>query len=223
MVFTRTASQLLASVVVTCPCSGYPTAHHDEVRDWLAGALTEICRDVESEPVLLHCKGESLPGRSANRQSDARVDIRAAGCWTRQQDAFFDVRVTHSKADQLSHAEVISQLKRNEKEKKRQYGSRIIQIDDGTYMPLAFTTSCQCAPESSIFLTTNKTPTQRTPSKIRCLYDLMYCVRACLSFSRFLRYMEKPRWSCISHVMWTRRTFPTAMSKHFLLELCFSV
>ena len=136
----------------TCPCGGYPIARHNEVRDILAGAVAEAVKDVDTEPVLLPYDGEDLPGRSAIRAQEARLDIRARGFWSRQQDAFFDVRVTHPKASVLSRSEVLSQLKHHERMKKRQYCARVNQIDRGTFTPLIFSTSCVCGPEANIFL-----------------------------------------------------------------------
>ena len=107
---------------LTCPCGGYPSARHDTLRDVIAEAMEEVLSDVEREPVLASLDGETLQGRTANRADDARVDIRAGGFWTRQQDAYFDVRVTHLKASVLSLPEALQQLKIHEGAKKRQYG-----------------------------------------------------------------------------------------------------
>ena len=135
-----------------CPVGGYPSARHNELRDLLAAALGEVVSDVELEPRLLPLTDESLPFRTCNRDAEARVDIRARGFWTRQQEAFFDVRVTHPKASLLSRSEVRSQLLSHERAKKRHYASRIIQVDRGAFTPLVFATNGQCAPESGIFL-----------------------------------------------------------------------
>ena len=40
--------------------------------------------------------------RSTNTSDEARADVRAAGFWTRGEDAYFDVRVFHPNA--LSYA-----------------------------------------------------------------------------------------------------------------------
>ena len=80
---------------LSCPTGGYPSARHNEIRDILADTLQSIAHDVEIEPVLLPFEGENLPGRTANRSTAARLDIHARSFWTRQQDAFFDVRVTN--------------------------------------------------------------------------------------------------------------------------------
>ena len=136
----------------TCPCGGYPMARHDTLRDLLANVLTEVLPDVETEPVLLPHEGEDLPGCTANRSREARLDIRAQGFWSRQQDAFFDVRVTHPKASLLSRSEVLRQLSRHESQKKREYGACIINVDRGSFTPLVFSTNGLCARESSMFL-----------------------------------------------------------------------
>lgn len=135
-----------------CPCGGYPTARHNEVRDTLAGVLREVVSDVEIEPKLLPLDNECLSGRTANRQPEARLDIRAGGFWTRQQDAFFDVRVTHPKASLLSRSEALDQLKSNEREKKRQYGERVNEVDRGAFTPLVFGTNGMAGKECTAFL-----------------------------------------------------------------------
>ena len=57
--------------------------------DVIADAIRDVIRDVEVEPQLLLYDHEELLGRTANRCTEARVDIRAQGFWTRQQNAFF--------------------------------------------------------------------------------------------------------------------------------------
>ena len=139
---------------MTCPAGGYPTARHNHVRDVLADVVGEVVQEVEKEPVLLPWEGERLNGRTVNRAREARLDIRANGFWTRQQDAFFDIRVTHPKASLLSRAEIMSQLRRHESEKKRQYNQRVNAIDRGSFTPLVFSTSGLCGNEARIFLRT---------------------------------------------------------------------
>ena len=77
-----------------CPKGDFPTLRHNEVRDLTADLLTDICGDVEREPLLQPVTGEQL-NRSTNRQMDARLDVRARGFWERGQSAFFDVRLSH--------------------------------------------------------------------------------------------------------------------------------
>ena len=104
--------------------------------------MSEVAYDVELEPVLLPLDGETVSGIRADA---ARADIRARGFWTRQQNAFFDVRVTHPRPSLLSRSGVASQLSDNERQKKRQYSSRINNVDRGSFTPLVFATNGQCA------------------------------------------------------------------------------
>ena len=55
-----------------------------------AKLLTEVCPNVGIEPELQPLSGETLVLRTANRQDEARVDIRAQGFWgERKQDTYF--------------------------------------------------------------------------------------------------------------------------------------
>ena len=74
------------------------------------------------------------------------------GFWTRQQDAFFDVRVTHPKANVLTVKEVQRQLEKIEQEKKRQYATRVNNIDRGAFTPLVFSTAGMVGNECELFL-----------------------------------------------------------------------
>ena len=78
--------------MLVCRHGGYPMIRHNELRDVVADLLREVCTDVATEPCLQPLSGERLP-LSANKEDEARLDIRAKGFWDRQQDAFFDVRV----------------------------------------------------------------------------------------------------------------------------------
>ena len=69
---------------MACPTGGYPLQRNDDLRDVIAGAMSEICPDVQTEPVLHSLTGEVLDGRTAIREDDARLDIKARGFWTRQ-------------------------------------------------------------------------------------------------------------------------------------------
>ena len=139
---------------LSCPTGGYPSARHNEIRDILSDTLQSIAHDVEIEPVPLPFEGENLPGRTANRSTAARLDIRARSFWTRQQDAFFDVRVTNPKAHLHSASEVQHHLLSHEQQKKRQYGLRVTTIDRGSFTPLVFATNGMVGKECERFLKT---------------------------------------------------------------------
>ena len=139
---------------LTCATGGYTIARHNEVRDLVAGLLREAgVVDVETEPRLLPCGDEDLPGgRSLNRSTEARLAVRARGFWSWQQDAFFDVRITHPAASVLSRSKALSQLKSHERAKKNQYASRVVNVERGSFTPLVFSTYGFSGPETTQFL-----------------------------------------------------------------------
>ena len=147
-------AKLTTAHAFTCPTGGYTIDHHNDMRDLLAGLMREAgVVDVETEPELLPCQAEALPGgRSMNRADGARLTVRARGFWSSQQDAYFDVRVTHPAASVLSRPEALSQLKSHERAKKNQYASRVVHLQRGSFTPLVFSTYGISGPETTIFL-----------------------------------------------------------------------
>ena len=53
---------------------------HNNIRDFEASLLREICKDVKIEPMLLPV-GETTT-RSSNLAEKARLDLSAVGVWT---------------------------------------------------------------------------------------------------------------------------------------------
>ena len=98
-----------------------------------------VCNDVEVEPVLQQVTGEILK-HGTDKAPDARLDIHARGFWGRQRSAFFDVRVCHPNADSYRDLTPKQIWKKHENEKKRQYAERVMEIEQGTFTPLVFTT-----------------------------------------------------------------------------------
>ena len=84
-------AEMTVDHLFVCPAGGYPSARHNERRDLTANVMQEALPDVEIEPRLLPFQDEDLGGRTANRSCNARLDIRARGFWTQQQDAFLDI------------------------------------------------------------------------------------------------------------------------------------
>ena len=58
---------------------------HNNVRDFVANLLSQVCVDVEKEPPLQPLTGETIVG---NPEEGARPDIRARGFWRPAQNAF---------------------------------------------------------------------------------------------------------------------------------------
>ena len=99
-----------------------------------------VCKDVVTEPVLQDGEGEQLT-RGSNKAQDARLDIHARGFWAPQRSAFFDVRGCHPNAESYRDLEPQQIYRLHENEKKRQYSSRVLDIEHGTFTPLIFTTT----------------------------------------------------------------------------------
>ena len=144
----------ITDIPSTCPCGepftidhamicmrgGFVIQRHNELRDLEAELLNMVCKDVVTEPVLQDVEGEQLT-RGSNKAQDARLDIHARGFWAPQRSAFFDVRVCHPNAESYRDLEPQQIYRLHENEKKRQYSSRVLDIEHGTFTPLIFTTT----------------------------------------------------------------------------------
>ena len=131
---------------LVCQRGRFIIQRHNELRDLEAEMLRMVCNDVEVELVLQEVTGETL-NRGANKAPDARFDIHAPGFWERQRSAFFDVRVCHPNADSYRDLTPKQIYKKHENEKKRQYVERVMEIEQGTFTPLVYTTTCRMADE----------------------------------------------------------------------------
>ena len=125
---------------LSCTNGGFIHARHDNVRDFEAQLLKIVCNDVETETMLQPVTNRNFE-RSANVSEEARLDVRARGFWRQGQNAFFDVRITNETCQSQRDSTINSILRKHEMEKKRQYNQRVIEIEQGTFTPLIFTTS----------------------------------------------------------------------------------
>ena len=123
---------------LSCKKGGFVHRRHDAIRDMTGDLLQEVCHDVCIEPPLLELTGETLSLRTANAARDARLDISARGVWSRNQRAFFDVRVFDPNARSYQNQSLSQAYRANELEKKRHYNERVREIEHGTFTPLVF-------------------------------------------------------------------------------------
>ena len=65
----------------TCPCGGFPSIRHNEVRDLTASLLSEVCSNVGVEPALQPLDGEPLQFATTNSEDGARLDVVARDFW----------------------------------------------------------------------------------------------------------------------------------------------
>ena len=87
------------------------TQRHNELRDLTADLLSEVCPDVCVEPQLQELSGETLSFKTSNTSDEARLDISARSVWSRNQRAFFDVRVFDPSAPKISKPVTFSSLR----------------------------------------------------------------------------------------------------------------
>ena len=134
---------------LNCKKGGFISTRHNDVRDFTAELLSEVCNDVAVEPMLTPLTGENLKYRTANREDNARLDVSARGVWMRGSKAYFDVKVFNPLAKTYSTQTLKAAHKSNENMKKRLYAERIINVEHGTFTPLVFSClggmSVECA------------------------------------------------------------------------------
>ena len=71
--------------------------------------------------------------------------------WAKNQRAFFDVRVFDPSARRYQGTTLEQAYRTNEKEKKRAYGERVLQVENGSFTPLVFSASGGMANECEMF------------------------------------------------------------------------
>ena len=128
---------------LNCKKGGFIHARHDQIRDMESKLLQVVCRDVECEPPLqaIQSSDKANYHRTANVADDARLDIRARGFWRQGQNAFFNVRVTNINSESQKNTQINTILTHHEQEKKRKYNRRVMQVEQGSFTPLIFTTT----------------------------------------------------------------------------------
>ena len=131
-----------------CPKGGFVMKRHDELRDFEAELLNEVCTSVETEPVLQPLSGESVTG---NKAPDARLDVAAIGFWRPQERILVDVRVFHPNCKSYRDVEPEKIYKRHENLKKAEYNDRVINVERATLTPLIFSTTGGWGKEATLF------------------------------------------------------------------------
>ena len=125
-----------------CPTGGLPTIRHNELRDFTAKAMSEVCHNVQVEPPLQPVTGETLTYATANTEDGACLDISVEGFWgNRYQRAFFDVRVFNPNAPSYRNLQSALVYRRQERQKQRAYEKRVRNVELGSFTPLIFLTS----------------------------------------------------------------------------------
>ena len=129
---------------------GFVSLRHNLVRNITSSLLSEVCKDVQVEPQLQPLTGESFVP-STPTGNKVRLDVCFRGFWQAGQMAFFDVRVFNPNARRYAKQELSKTYQLNEKEKKRLYKERIMQVERGTFTPLVMSATGGMGRESLKF------------------------------------------------------------------------
>ena len=150
---------------------------HSLVRCHVFYLLRKLHSDVETEPELQPITTERLRGLSNDQ---CTPDIRARGVWRDAQNAYFDIRVTNNSSESQKHLPIKTILMKHEKEKKRSYNSRIMNVEHGTFTPLVFSVLGAEGPETSTF---HRCIATKIASKTEGRYEkVLSLIRCKLSF-----------------------------------------
>ena len=165
-----------------CHKGAFPTIRHNRIRDLTAQLLTEVCPSVEIEPNLQPLSGETFHHRTANTDDNARLDVKALGFWGNDRHgAYLDVRVFNPSAPSYHNQTIQAAYRKNEKEKRRQYERRVIDIEHGSFTPLVMSITGGMGPSASIFY---KRLAAMISSKCSSTYsETMRMIRCKLAFS----------------------------------------
>ena len=98
---------------LNCPTGGFPTLRHNELRDFTAEKLSEVCHNVCIEPHLQPLTGEKFNFATTNVTDGARADVNAQGFWgDRYQRAFFNVKVFNPNSSSYRNLTQLTETKR---------------------------------------------------------------------------------------------------------------
>ena len=133
-------SRFDVSHALSCKKGSFVTLRHNEIRNLISVALTEVCPDV----LVLHI---------ANKSSESRLDISVTDFRIPGQRVFFDVRVFDLSAEKYRGLEISKCFRRNEMEKKRHYNERVTAVKNGTFTPLVLSATGGMGRECKTFYT----------------------------------------------------------------------
>ena len=199
---------------LSCPRGAFPTIWHNEIRNLTGILLTEVCHDVSLEPVLQPLGGEVLNHATSIRENEARVDVAAKDVWTHGQKAFFDVKVFNPFAKSNQKFALASCFTHHERQKKRAYEQRVVEVENGSFTPLIFSTTGGMGRLASIFYSRlvmmlsekRQQPFSSTMGWMRCqlsfslLRSSILCIRGSRSSHHVHDSQSPPTWPPTNHV-----------------------
>ena len=103
--------------------------------------MKQVLGDVTTKPLLQPLKREGFNYKTVKVGLEVRADISATVFWNKGQKSFFHIRIFSSLAPCCSILSLEESHAVNEIDKIRRYGERIINVEQGTFTPLAFTSA----------------------------------------------------------------------------------
>ena len=132
---------------LNCHLGGYIHLRHNNIRDTEAKIMKEVAFDVKIEPGLAKVSKNVVLAPGTNTEDNARSDVSARGIFSSHEVTYFDVRISNPNAPSYKKLSLMDVYKRNEQEKMRAYGNRILQVEKGSFVPLVYTTTGGMGPQ----------------------------------------------------------------------------
>ena len=136
--FCQCGSENNIDHALSCKKGGYVSMRHNRVRDLEATLMKEVCHNVQVEPELLPIDND-VP-RPGNSKQKARLDVAGVGVWGAYEKTFLDIRIMHPNAPTYANKPIEEVYVLHEKEKKRHYNERVLQIEKGSFTPIVGST-----------------------------------------------------------------------------------
>ena len=112
---------------LNCPCGGYPSIRHNELRDITATLLTEVCHSVGTELVY---NPYLVSFSSTNDADDPCVDIVAENFWCcNRQKSYLDVKEFNPFAKSYVKESLTQCYRCLELDKKCVYEARVHEVE----------------------------------------------------------------------------------------------
>ena len=99
---------------------------------------------------------------------NAKPDVRARGFWREGQNDFLNVRITNTSSESQRHLTSENIFTKHEREKKRQYNNRIMNVEYGTFTPSALSMNGGMVKECLKF---HKFVAEKIANKPGCHYE----------------------------------------------------
>ena len=123
-----------------CKKGGYVIMRHNRIRDVEAEIMKEVCKDVRTEPELIPITNTEHHNNNGNNTDKARLDVAAVGVWGPLERTFLDIRIMHPNAPSYADKDIKQLYSTHEREKKRAYNERVLQIEKGSFTPIVMST-----------------------------------------------------------------------------------